>query len=72
MFNRSLFNRVSKGTRSYSSCNYHYMMSPFSASIMTVSLCFLIGLGIRNDIRYLYHQQEEIKKMVKELKDKKP
>jgi len=46
-------------------------MSPFGASMMTVGVCFLIGAGIRNDIGYLYRQQEEIKKMLKEIKEKK-
>lgn len=69
MFTRPLFTRI--GSRSYSSCNYDYIMSPFSASLMTVGFCLLIGVGIRNDIGYLYRQQEEIKKMIKEIKEKK-
>ena len=75
MFTKPLFNRTvltRSGIRSYSSCNYSYMMSPFSASMMTVGFCFLIGANIRNDISsaigHLYRQQEEIKKMLKELK----
>jgi len=69
MFTRPLITR--SGVRNYSSCNYNYMMSPFGASMMTVGVCFLIGAGIRNDIGYLYRQQEEIKKMLKEIKEKK-
>lgn len=71
MFTKPLFNRTvltRSGIRSYSSCNYSYMMSPFGASMMTVGFCSLIGENIRNDIGHLYRQQEEIKKMLKELK----
>lgn len=71
MFNRTVFNSLKKaGTRSYSSCNYDYMLGPFGASMLTISFCFLIGQGIRNDIAYVYHlQQEEMKKLLKEIKE---
>ena len=69
MFIRPLITR--SGVRSYSTCKYDYRMNPFGASMMTVSFCFLIGAGIRNDIGYLYSQHEEIKKMLKEIKEKK-
>jgi len=74
MFNRNLFNRTvftHSRVRSYSSSNYDYITSPFVASMITIGSCFLTGTVVRNDIDSLYRQQEEIKKILKEIKESK-
>jgi hypothetical protein len=39
--------------------------------MITIGSCFLTGTVVRNDIDSLYRQQEEIKKILKEIKESK-